>query len=291
METTNQSLLAQAVRRCSKEGVELDCESHVVGTGRWVRLTGRALEGGPGQPALLHGVVADVSGRKQAEADRVDLLRRMAGAQEEERRRIARELHDQVGQTVTGLSLGLKTLEAALAGPNTDPAVQERLAWLRSLAAGIGQDIHRAASDLRPAALDDFGLPSALKALSAAITERHGVAVDTQIVGIVDRLPSEIETVVYRVAQEALTNTVRHAGAGVASVLLEQRAGGLRLIVEDDGVGFDPASGSEDKHPRLGLSGIRERLRLVNGSLELETAPGAGTTLFVQIPLAQATPA
>ncbi len=278
--------LAQAVERCLRDGTVLDGEFRIgCGTGRWVRLTGRPLDGGPGQPVLLHGVVADISGRKQAEADRLDLLRRMAVAQEEERRRIARELHDQVGQTVTGLSLGLKTLEAALAGPHGDPAVQDRLAWLRALAAGIGQDIHRAAVDLRPAALDDFGLPSALAALAATITERHGVAVDAQVVGAVDRLPSDVETAVYRVAQEALTNMVKHARAGIASVLLEQRAGWLRLIVEDDGLGFDPTGEGGMERPRLGLSGIRERLRLVNGTLQLETAPGAGTTLFVQIPL------
>ena len=95
--------------------------------------------------------------------------------------------------------------------------------------------------DLRPAALDDFGLPSALAALAATINERHGVAVDAQVVGVVNRLPPDVETVVYRVAQEALTNVVKHARAGVASVLLEQRADELRLIVEDDGLGFDPA--------------------------------------------------
>ena len=284
--TMDEPSLAEAVEECFRHGAELDGEFRIDGaTGRWVRITGRPLDGGPGQPALLHGVVADISGRKQAEADRMDLLRRMAVAQEEERRRIARELHDQVGQTVTGLSLGLKTLEAALAGPHVDPAVQDRLAWLRSLAAGIGQDIHRAAVDLRPAALDDFGLPSALAALAATITERHGVAVDAQIVGVVARLPSDVETVVYRVAQEALTNMVKHARAGVASVLLEQRADGVRLIVEDDGLGFDPAIDGEGERPHLGLSGIRERLRLVNGSLQLETSPGAGTTLFVHIPL------
>ena len=284
--TTDEPSLAEAVERCFRDGAELDGEFRIDGAiARWVRITGRPLDGGPGQPALLHGVVADISGRKQAEADRLDLLRRMAVAQEEERRRIARELHDQVGQTVTGLSLGLKTLEATLAGLHADTTVQVRLAWLRSLAAGIGQDIHRAAVDLRPAALDDFGLPSALAALAATINERHGVAVDAQVVGVVNRLPPDVETVVYRVAQEALTNVVKHARAGVASVLLEQRADELRLIVEDDGLGFDPAGDGEVERPRLGLSGIRERLRLVNGSLQLETSPGAGTTLFVQIPL------
>ncbi len=281
-------ILEKAVERCIRQGADLDGEFCIASGARppnWVRLTGRPLNGGPGQPTLLHGVVADITERKQAEAERLDLLRRMALAQEDERRRIARELHDQVGQTVTGLSLGLKTLEAVLGGPTLAPAVQDRLTWLRALAADIGQDIHRAAVDLRPAALDDFGLPAALVALAASITERHGTVVDVQVIGLVDRLPQAIETIVYRIAQEALTNMLKHAQAGTASVLLEHRAASVKLIVEDDGLGFDPESGHGDERPRLGLSGIRERLRLVGGSLEVESAPRAGATLFVDIPL------
>ena len=228
------------------------------------------------------------SGRQQAETQRLGLLRDMALAQEEERRRIARELHDQVGQTVTGLSLGLKTLETSLAGPASDPAIKERLTWLRSLAADIGQDIHRAAADLRPAALDDFGLPAALSALARDLGERHHITVDIQIIGAVERLSPAVEMVIYRVVQEALTNTLKHAGAATASVLLERRADAIKLIVEDDGAGFDPDQVPPDGRPRLGLSGIKERLRLVAGSLELETAAGAGTTLFVSVPLGAA---
>ena len=289
----DKALLAQAVERCLRHGADMDGEYRVGGAEprRWIRVTGRTLDREPGQATLLHGVVADVSGRRRAEAERLDLLRRMALAQEDERRRIAQELHDQVGQTVTGLSLGLKTLETALVGPAASPAVQERIAWLQKLAAGIGQDIHRAAVDLRPAALDDFGLPSALSALAATVGERHGISVDVQIVGVVERLPSDVETVVYRVMQEALTNMVKHARARVASVLLERRADALRLIVEDDGVGFDPADESADCHLRLGLSGMRERLRLVNGTLQIESVPDARTTLFIHILLAPEKPA
>ncbi len=287
-------ILAEAVQRCIQHGADLDEEFRIgddAGGPSWVRLAGRPLEGGPGQTCLLHGVVADITASKQADAERLDLLRRMASAQEDERRRIARELHDQVGQTVTGLSLGLKTLEAVLGGPALDPALQERLTWLRSLAADIGQDIHRAAVDLRPAALDDFGLPAALVALAGIIAERHGIVVDVQVIGVVDRLPQAVETVVYRIVQEALTNMVKHAEANAASVVLEHRASGLRLIVEDDGVGFDAGSGGDAGRPRLGLSGIRERLRLVGGSLEVESKSNAGTTLFVDIPLQAGNPA
>ena len=286
--------LRHAVESCLRDGVDLDAELYIPGDDapcRWVRMTGRPGAAAPGQPAILLGVIADITEPKQVEAQRLELLRDMALAQEEERRRIARELHDQVGQTVTGLSIGLKTLETTLAGTACDPAVRDRLTWLRSLAADIGQDIHRAAADLRPAALDDFGLPSAMTALAGTLAERHKVTVGIQTIGIVERLPPAVETVVYRVVQEALTNTVKHARAGSASVLLERRADAIRLVVEDDGIGFDPNQVPLDGRPRLGLSGMRERLRLVAGSLDVEAAAGGGTTLFVQIPLGAEDPA
>jgi signal transduction histidine kinase len=284
------SALTDAVESCLRDGANLDGEYRVGEAAaplRWVRITGRTLAADPGPPSTVHGVVADISGRKQAEAERLALLRGMALAQEDERRRIARDLHDQVGQTVTGLALGLKTLEAALATVALDATVQDRLSWLRALAADIGHDIHRAAVDLGPAVLDDLGLPSALSALAASLAERHAIAVDVQFVGVVERLPPEIETAVYRVVQEALTNVIRHARAGAASVLVERRTNEIRLIIEDNGVGFDPDSRTDEGRPGLGLSGMRERLRLVDGTLELETASGTGTTLFVQVPIGQ----
>lgn len=228
--------------------------------------------------------MVDITQSKRLEAARLDLFRGMAAAQEQERRRIARELHDQVGQTVTGLSLGLKTLQDGLAGPDSDPAMTDRLAWLRQLAAGIGQDIQRAASDLRPVVLDDFGLVPALSALARRWGEQHGITVDLQTLSPVDWLNPEIETVIYRVVQESLTNVVKHADARTVSVLLELRESWLHLIVEDDGSGFDPAASVAGERVPQGLSGMRERLRLVGGNLELESAPGVGTTLFIRVP-------
>jgi two-component system sensor histidine kinase UhpB len=288
VEPNDGGLLMEAVAHCVRERTDLDEEFRVVdgaSAPRWLRMTGRPLMGSPGQPLTLQGVVADISGRKRAEAEQLDLLRGMALAQEEERRHIARELHDQVGQTVTGLSLGLKALEADIMKPGVESAILDRLSWLRTLVADIGQDIHRAAVNLRPADLDDFGLASALTALATNLSDRHGIAVDVRVVGIVARLPPEIETVVYRVVQEALTNMMKHAGPCRASVLLEQRASEIKLIVEDSGTGFDATDSKHDGPVRLGLLGIRERLRLVAGTLDVETAPGSGTTLFMQIPL------
>ena len=249
----------------------------------WIRINGRRLSDA-GESHQLQGVVADITATKQAESVRLELLRGMAASQEQERRRIARELHDQVGQTVTGLSLGLKLLQDGLPALGADPAVRDRVAWLRSLAAEIGQDIHRAASDLRPLALDDFGLIAAVSALARRWGEQHDITVDVQTLGATDRMDPDIETVIYRVVQESLTNVVKHARAETVSVLLERRDDGVRLIVEDDGIGFDPAATSVDGRIPQGLSGMRERLRLVGGSLELETAPGSGTTLFIRVP-------
>lgn len=290
-------MLVEAVERCLREDVPIDVEFRAVrrdGGTRWLRATGRAERLGPGEPGSVHGVIADIEPHKRAEAERLDLLRRLAQAQEEERRRIARELHDQVGQTVTGLSLGLKGLERALEGGSPRGELHQRLQWLQALAMEIGQDIHRAAADLRPAALDDLGLHKALLACASAWSERSGVAIDVQMVGDDERLPTEIETAIYRAVQEALTNVLKHAGARNVSIVLERKAGQLRVIVEDDGEGFDPeavhagrpADGAGGFRRGLGLSGIRERLTLIGGTLTVESARGAGTALFIQVPVA-----
>lgn len=276
--------LVAAVRACLREDTPLDLEFRVglAGAGvRWLRVTGRAQRQEAAPPTGVHGVIADVSLRKRAETERLELLRRLAHAQEEVQRRIARELHDQVGQTVTGLSLGLKGLERTLA----EAGEREQVRWLQNLAGEIGRDIHRAAADLRPTALDDLGLAKALRAHCAAWSERYGIEADVQVIGREDeRLPMEVETVLYRIVQEALTNVLKHAEARNVSVVLERKHGLTRLIVEDNGRGFDPDAAPGPGGHHLGLLGIRERLSLLGGTLTVESAPGAGTTLFVQVP-------
>jgi len=294
--------LVETVRRCLREDdAPVDVEFRAMrrdGSTRWLRATGRGQRPGPGQPESVYGVIADVEPRKRAEAERRDLLRRLDQAHEDEQRRIARELHDQVGQTVTGLSLGLKSLEQTLERARAGHGVRDQVRWLQALTTGIGRDIHRAASDLRPSALDDLGLHRALVAYAASWGQRCGVAIDVQTLGGDARLPAEIETAAYRVVQEALTNVLKHAAARNVSVVLERKADQLRVIVEDDGRGFDPETvpqlGWVDEdgriRHRIGLSGIRERLGLVGGTMALESAPGAGTALFVRIPIPPAEP-
>lgn len=262
------------------------------GAVHWRRATGRPPQIEPAQQGVIYGVILDIDSAKQAEAERLQLLRRLAEAEENERRRIARELHDQIGQSVTGLLLGLKNLEQTIKANKDDDRGLHRINWLQSLANEIGRDIHQVAADLRPTALDDLGLYDALRALGAEWSMRFHIGFDLQILGESKRLSPEVEIAIYRVIQEALTNVLKHAKARNVSLLLDQRPGELRVIVEDDGIGFEPprpGSGvGVDSPVRLGLSGMRERLSLIAGTVAIESEPGTGTTLFISVPLTSA---
>jgi PAS domain S-box-containing protein len=285
----------EAARLCDQTNQPFEMEFRVVdqnGALRWIRAWGRPQDAHAGAARDILGVMADATPQKRAEAERLDLLKRLAAAQEDEQRRIARELHDQVGQTVTGLSLELKGLERAMDSGAGLRDLQQQVHRLQKLSGEIGRDIHRAAADLRPTALDDLGLSRALAAHAADWSKRYGVEVDVQVVGGANRASSELETTVFRIVQEGLTNVLKHACAKHVSVVLEWRPRELRLVIEDDGRGFDPAgepdasaAGPSSTTRHLGLSGIRERLSLVAGTLRIESAPGVGTSLFVQIPL------
>ena len=227
---------------------------------------------------------------KRRDALRGQLLEQVITVQEEERRRIARELHDQIGQALTSLLVWLRALEAEAhgsAGVTIGPA---RLQELKSVVAGTLDSVRDLALELRPSVLDDLGLVPTLHRYVRAYQDRHQLEIDFQTVGLEGvRLPSVVETALYRIAQEALTNVIRHAGASRVSLLLAVRQGTAVLIVEDDGAGFDVhrlIHGPVDER-RLGLSGMRERAELVGGRLTIESAPGAGTTVFVEVPLAE----
>ena len=219
-----------------------------------------------------------------AGAARLDLPRRLASAQEDERRRVARDLHDQMGQYLAAIGLGLKAIEDA--APDGSPA-RPQLRRLQDLADAVGRQIHRVALELRPTALDDLGLDSALSTYVEEWAARAGVAADFSAAGAdAGRLPAGVETALYRVVQEALTNVLRHARAGRVSVTLHRTGGGASVVVEDDGAGFDaesvaPPAGSGG---RLGLLGMRERLAQVGGTLTVESAAGQGTTVIARVP-------
>ncbi len=239
--------------------------------------------------ALLHarhvGRQAEAHQRREREAEfRTRFLHRVMAAQEEERRRIARDLHDEIGQSLTSLIVGLRVLtEAPEAGLACEGA-----AALRDIAAATYDEVRRLARGLRPAMLDDLGLVPALERYILDYAEAHGLAVDFRPAGLgAGRLPEAVETALYRILQEALTNTAKHAAARQVRVVLSQDGGTVRAVVEDDGRGFDgealPRSGG------VGLSGIRERAALLGGSVAITSRPGRGTRLEVSVPVAEAT--
>jgi signal transduction histidine kinase len=207
-----------------------------------------------------------------------DALRRVVSGQELERQRLARELHDETGQALTSILLGLKSVEEAQSGDALRGAVAE----LRELVVATLQDVRRLAVDLRPKALDDFGLVAALERLVQILSEATGIDVQLETSLGSERLPAEIETTLYRIVQEALTNVVKHARATKVSVLVVQRAGTVKVVVEDDGEGFDTGGVRSEG---LGLLGMQERVELLDGRLVVESTPESGTTLAVEVPV------
>jgi signal transduction histidine kinase len=207
-----------------------------------------------------------------------DALRRVVAAQELERRRLARELHDETGQALTSILLGLKALEEALEAEESLVAV----AALRELVVTALQDVRRLAVELRPKVLDDFGLVPALERLTETFAEQTGIRIDFEAALPDERLPGEVETVLYRIVQESLTNVVKHARARRVSILLTRKDSAVAAVIEDDGEGFDYSEAGETG---FGLTGMRERLALLDGSLEVESSGGAGTTLVAEVPL------
>jgi two-component system, NarL family, sensor histidine kinase DevS len=206
-----------------------------------------------------------------------DALRRVIGAQELERRRLARELHDETGQALTSILLGLKGIEDARDGGDVRQATEE----LRELVVGTLQDVRRLAVELRPKALDDFGLVPALERLVENFGEQTGMNVQLEARLGPDRLPGEVETALYRITQEALTNVVKHARARKVSIVLTRRNGTATAVIEDDGQGIADADDTQG----LGLLGMRERLELINGKLSIESSEGAGTTIVAEVPI------
>ncbi|MEJ2265147.1 MAG: histidine kinase [Anaerolineales bacterium] len=222
--------------------------------------------------------------RLEQERLRKQLLEGVIAAQEEERRRIARELHDSTSQSLTSLIVGLRMLETS----NDFDQVCSQSRQLRQTVRQTLDEVHALAVQLRPPVLDDLGLHAALGRYIKELRLRFNIAVDFQVVGFEHRrLPPAIETAVYRILQEALTNAARHANAEHISVLLEERDGLVSGIVEDDGQGFDADeilhAGLEEC--KLGLHGMQERAQQLGGSVVIESKPGQGTTIYVRIPM------
>lgn len=210
----------------------------------------------------------DLSGRVARDA-----MRRVVAGQELERTRLARELHDETGQALTSILLALRTVQES---NDVGAALEE----VRELVVATLQDVRRLAVELRPSALDDYGLVPALERLTATVSEQGGPAIDLEARLGDDRLPGEVETALYRIVQEALTNAIKHADARHVSVVITRTPDAVIAVVEDDGGGIEENHGGEG----LGLTGMRERLALLDGWLRIESTRGAGTTIVAEVP-------
>jgi signal transduction histidine kinase len=230
-------------------------------------LTGRLLE--------------EVKARGKAEREVTELLRRVISTQETERRHLARELHDHLGQQLVALRLNLETVKGQAWGREQLRGEVERM---EAVVRQLDSDVDYLAWGLRPALLDRLGLAAALEQFVREWSEHTRVAADFRTSGLgVVEFPPEVGINLYRIAQEALNNIQKHADAGSVSVLLQHRDGHALLIIDDDGKGFDPDAAA-DGGGGMGLVNMRERASLVGGTLEIETSPGGGTTLYVRVP-------
>jgi PAS domain S-box-containing protein len=241
-----------------------------------VTLAPLRLEGNADVKGVI-GVVVDVTERKQQEELRNRLIEQAVTAQEEERRRIARELHDETGQSLTALLVGLRTIEESQTIADATELAQQ----LREVAAHTLEEVGRLSRGLHPRVLDDVGLAAAVTRHAQDFAHLHGIAVDVRIDGLDgEPLPPLVQTTVYRVLQEALTNVARHAGARSVNVRLVRDETMVELRVQDDGTGFEPGEGR-----RLGLRGMRERAALIGGSVEVESQVDVGTLITGRFPV------
>jgi signal transduction histidine kinase len=208
------------------------------------------------------------------------LSQRLMKAQEDERLHLSRELHDESGQLLAGLSVQLGLLDRDAEHPKM---IHERVAELKETANAIQANLHRLAVNLRPASLDHLGLVTALEQLLREFRHQYGINVEFETVGMQEkRLPLEIETALFRIVQESLTNVVLHAQATRVDVLLSLTGEGISAIVEDNGIGFSHVSSLSEE--QLGLFGMRERVKMLGGTLTIESYPGKGTTVKAEVP-------
>ena len=234
-----------------------------------------------GPVVRIVGTHFDLTERKQAEAERArtELLAKLVFAQEDERRRIAREMHDQFGEQLTALALSIGALKQACAD---QPALSAKVDAVDRVAKQLDKDVDQLVWQLRPTALDDLGLRAALANYIQDWSHRSNIPAQLHTSGLLDdRLAPDVESALYRIAQEALTNVAKHARAGNVEVILERRPDHVLLIIEDDGVGFEGSPGENGQG--FGLMGMHERAALVGASLQIESAPGQGTTILVRM--------
>lgn len=222
----------------------------------------------------------------EKEEIRKELLKKVITAQEKERKRISRELHDETSQSLTSLIIGLKLLNQGDDISHSRKMAEE----MRVIASQTLEEVHRLAVELRPTVLDDMGLIPAVERYIKEFRHHEAIVIDLQVQNQRnERLPAETETTLYRIIQEALTNVAKYSQARNVSILLEIKADSVNLIVEDDGIGFDQEGLRQESlfngQKQLGLAGMQERAALLDGSFEIESQPGQGTAIYVRLPL------
>jgi len=236
----------------------------------------------PGGPVVrIVGTHFDLTERKKREAERTrtELLTRLVFAQEDERRRIARDMHDEFGEQLTALALRIGVLKKACAD---DPDLAASIEALEEIARRLDQDVDQLVWELRPTALDDLGLRAALTNYIQDWSDRVNIPAAFHTAGLLDeRLAPEVETTLYRIAQEALNNSAKYSRAQRVEVILERRPDCVLLIVEDDGIGFEASSGA--RRSGFGLEGMQERAGLIGATLQIESSPGQGTTILLRL--------
>ncbi|HEX9818288.1 MAG TPA: PAS domain-containing protein [Methylomirabilota bacterium] len=254
-------------------------------SGRWTWVHDRAVATYEGHgTTYVYGLYSDITDRKHAEEIRALLLNQVITVQEEERRRIARELHDETAQSLASLLLGLSALGEA----RTLKAARGQARDLHQVATRALAEVRRLAWGLRPSVLDDLGLAAALERYTDDFGRTRGLAVELETAGLEEgRMPAGVEIALYRIMQEALSNVARHAGARRVRVRLQRRAATVAMAVEDDGRGFDPRQPPAPPTAArgLGIHTMRERAAVLRGALTIDSAPGRGTRVAVEIPL------
>jgi PAS domain S-box-containing protein len=254
---------------------------------RWMELSA-VLFTWKGRPATLN-FLSDITGRKDAEEELKkshgqvrNFAKRLAEAEESERQKIARELHDQVGQNLTALGINLSILRNQLSGTLTGQA-DARLNDSMGILEETAKRIRDVMSDLRPSVLDDYGLMAAIRWLSERISKRTGLTINVEYQDTKVDLPSETEITLFRIAQELLTNITKHANATEVSISLDSMDGRVRFVIVDNGVGFDPAALKKIGESRWGLLNVRERTDAIDGILTIASRPGQGTRVVIEV--------
>jgi PAS domain S-box-containing protein len=276
----------ERIARCADEAMrfgtpyELDVELFSRGGRRWVTARGDAMRDEEGRITGLRGTVQDITARKRAEEMLSNHSQRLLEAQEAERARIARELHDDIGQRLVLLSIALQQLQQS---GRSASKLQRSLAALSRQTADLAADVQALSHELHSYKLRLLGVVPAIRDFCSEVAARHDVEVDFTFQDVPETVPPDIALCLFRVAQEALQNAVRHSGADRVAVNLERTTNVLTLTVRDEGCGFDSESMPRDRG--LGLTSMRERLKLVAGELVIASRPGSGTTVVARAPL------